>query len=155
MKRISQEKPNTVILAGFWQVHSWGNLTNTVAILRNSSVKNIYLVGPAPLWQDKLANCLYDYFVRDKLHRIPDRMQTCLVPNIDNLDKTMRAFAKEIKINYISPYKILCNAEGCLTRLEGNNTKLTAMDNHHFTVPASTFVVSHFPDTLLHFLSQA
>ena len=153
IKRISDEKPNTVILAGIWPSYKWEALTNTVAMLRNASIKNIYLVGPVPQWQGKLPMCVYKYFVRDKLHRVPSRMHACLVPNVDRIDQAMRDFATKTMINYISPYEILCNSDGCLTRIAGNDSILTAYDFHHLTIPASRFIVSHFPSALLRLLS--
>lgn len=154
-KRISDEKPNTVILSARWAKHDWRNyLINTIANLKNASIKNIYLVGPIPEWQDSLARCLYKYSLDDTLHRVPNRLQTCLVPGIDDLDKTIDTLATETNVSYISLYKILCNSEGCLTSIGRNNSKLTMHDGNHLSVSGSIFVVSHFPDTLLRFLLQ-
>jgi peptidoglycan/LPS O-acetylase OafA/YrhL len=154
-KRISEEQPNTVILAGSWSDYDWRKLTRTIALLRNATVKNIYLVGPVPRWKNNLPRCLYDYFLRDPAHQVPYRMHTCLVPNIDTLDKAMTVFATKAKVNYISPYSILCNSDGCLTRTGSNASTLIMHDYAHFTVVGSTFVVSHFPKNLLNHISSA
>ena len=156
-KRISDEKPNTVILAAFWFDYQWQSLTdglkNTIANMKKIPIENIYLVGPVPRWQNALPRCLYDYVSQNKSRLVPHRLHTCLEPSTANLDKVMDAFATENKINYFSPYKVLCNSDGCLTLIEGNDSRLTVYDTDHLTVRASMFVVSYFPNSFLRFLS--
>ena len=150
-KRISNEKPNTVILAALWTSFvDWKNLTRTITYLKNASINNIYLIGPLPLWESSLPRTLYRYYIYNKQYPLPKYLRFGLAPNTDKLDNAMLTFATDVNINYISPYKILCTVAGCLTRTGDSVDTLVAWDNGHLTVAGSTFVVSHFPRTLLH-----
>ena len=151
MKRISKEKPNTVVLAGFWSSHKqWKNVADSIMYLKNASIQNIYLIGPFPFWPNQLPRSLYDYYLHDLFHRVPKRTNFGLYPNIDKLDVEMQHLATEMKINYISPYKLLCNPEGCLTRSGDNLDTILTWDHGHLTEAGSIFIVSHFPRMLLH-----
>ena len=148
--RISYEKPNTVVLAANWGMYPWKNLTGTVEYLRNATVKNIYLVGPVPYWPNGLPRSLYTYYLRDPLHQIPTRMRFGLDPYVEYPDRIIEAFAKNLMIHYISPYQILCNSNGCLTKTEETIDTLISFDWNHLTIHGSTFLVAHFPKNLLH-----
>ena len=150
MKRIVNEKPNTVVLAARWSYYNWKNITNSIAALKNASVKNIYLVGPVPEWQNSLAKCLYEYYIRDPLHRIPERMTYGLIPGMHKLDATLSDVATKFAINYISPCKIFCNSDGCLTRIGNTSDTITALDYGHLTFVGSKFLVSAFPRAMLY-----
>ena len=127
MKRIVHEKPNIVLLAARWTKCDWTKITSTIVALRKVPVENIYLVGPLPEWQNTLAKCLYGYYIRDPLHRIPERMTYGLFPNIRMLDAAVSGFAAKVAINYISAYRILCNSDGCLTRTGNTSDTLTTL----------------------------
>ena len=150
LKRIVTEKPNTVVLAAFWPMYDWKNLTRTVAALKNASIKNIYLVGPAPSWYGGLRQSLYGAYRRDALRQVPKRMTYNLKPFGATIDADMEQFAKLHDVRYISLYKILCNAAGCLTRTGEGAETMTAWDASHFTIAGSEYVVSHFPRELMH-----
>ena len=151
LKRISNEKPNTVVLAAHWNVYRrWNNITKTIMYLRNASIKNIYLIGPLPLWREKLPRLLYNYYLRDPFHRVPKRTSFGLNPGSAQLDAAMQVFAAEMKINYVSVYKLLCNSEGCLTRSGEKLDTVMAWDDGHLTVAGSVFIVSHWPRAILY-----
>jgi hypothetical protein len=93
---------------------------------------------------------LYDYYLRDPFHRVPIRTNFGLDATNDKLDVALQVLATKTKINYISPYKLLCNSEGCLTRSEENLDTIMSWDSGYLTKAGSVFVVSHFPRTLLY-----
>ena len=55
-------------------------------------------------------------------------------------------FAMQAGIHYFSPYSILCNSTGCLTRVGDAPDQITAWDRAHLTIAASQYVVSHFTE---------
>jgi hypothetical protein len=57
----------------------------------------------------------------------------------------MDHLASEIGAGYISVIKILCNNQGCLTRLDDTLDSITQYDIVHLTSRGSLFVVSQFP----------
>ena len=61
------------------------------------------------------------------------------------IDKAMKDYAKELNVRYISPLDILCNQDGCITRLGETSDSLITFDNSHLTRAGSEFLVSKFP----------
>jgi peptidoglycan/LPS O-acetylase OafA/YrhL len=147
MEWIAKGKPDRVVLAGLWTDYDWKQLADTVRRLKLLDVKRIDLVGPVPIWQHSLPTQLFLYARNNKSQStIPDRMSYGLDPRVPIMDASMREFAKEIGINYYSPYTILCNADGCVTMLGDTPDQLTAWDTAHLTITASRYVVSHFTE---------
>lgn len=152
INRIAKEKPDRVILAAAWgwyprEDDEWKGLTYTVEQLRKAGVHRIDIVGPVPDWErDGLPKILYKFYMQNKtLHPIPQRMRFGLIPDLDMNDQYMQNLAAPLGINYISALKILCNEDGCLTRVGENWDSLTQYDNTHLTTAGSEFLVSHFP----------
>jgi peptidoglycan/LPS O-acetylase OafA/YrhL len=147
LDRIIREKPDRVILAANWrEFENWRAVGETIRQLRKAGATRIDLVGPVPQWNDGLRHSLFNFYRQDVAHRrVPQRMTYGLVPGMDSLDNAMQAFATSVDINYISPMHILCNADGCLTRVGENADSLVAYDVGHLTKAGSVFLVSHFP----------
>ncbi len=107
MDWIAREKPDRVILAGLWMDYDWKQLADTVRRLKLLGVKRIDLVGPVPMWQHSLPTQLFLYSQINKSQStIPDRMSYGLDHRVPIVDASMREFAREIGINYYSPYNI-------------------------------------------------
>jgi peptidoglycan/LPS O-acetylase OafA/YrhL len=142
---IAKEKPVRVILAGRWTEYDWRPLDDTVQRLKRLGVSRIELVGPVPLWKNPLPRQLYQYVRRaHEATTLPSRMTFGLDERIAPLDGEMRAFAKAHGVRYLSPYEVLCNAEGCLTKVRDTPVGLTAWDTGHLTGAAAGYVMSHF-----------
>lgn len=144
MALVQKEKPQKVILAAIWGNYDWRRLTDTVARLRAAGVQEIDVIGPVPGWQETLPIQLYKIHKKNPQQDLPLRMTTGLHSGFMQLDDQMADFTRENHINYISPRHILCNAEGCLTRLGDNNESLTAWDYGHLTEKGSEYLVSGF-----------
>jgi len=143
---IAAEKPYKVVLAASWNSYDWRNkLAPTIARIRKIGVRHIDLIGPVPQWTDKLPTLLYNSFRADPVHRVPTRMTSGLNTNIFELDPLMRQFADEMGINYISVMAILCDRDGCLTRLGDTSDSLLQWDSGHLTTQGSRYLVSRFP----------
>lgn len=152
ISRIAREKPDRVILAAAWgwyprEDDEWKGLPYTVEQLRKAGVNRIDIVGPVPDWErDGLPKILYKFYKNDKTqHSIPQRMRFGLIPSLDMNDQYMQNLAAPLGVNYISALRILCNENGCLTRVGENWDSLTQYDNTHLTSAGSEFLVSHFP----------
>ena len=145
---IRERKPGRIILAGQWLSHDWMNLSKTLEELKQLGIKRIDLVGPAPVWRKPLpSTVLYDAWRRGGSEaEIATRTRHNLKNHVGSVDQNMRTFAETMKIGYISPFEILCTAEGCLTFVgEPTGENLTAWDDGHMTAKASEYVVSKFP----------
>ncbi|MDO9214225.1 MAG: acyltransferase family protein [Methylococcales bacterium] len=139
---IKKEKPNKVVLQSVWYVHDWKQLADTVHQLQHIGITDIDVIGLVPVWEDNLPKLLYKQFKMDTLHRIPERMNSGLRRDIMQIDVVMEKFIKELNVNYISPIKILCNEQGCITTI---SDKSMAYDTSHLTSKGSQFLVSKFP----------
>jgi peptidoglycan/LPS O-acetylase OafA/YrhL len=149
LNRLIAEKPDRVILAGAWIGNrEWRRVAGTIRELQKVGVKRIDLVGPPPFWTAPLPRLLYNEFAASSIvHKIPTRMTSHLdqYARTLELDREMDHLASEIGAGYISVIKILCNNQGCLTRLDDTLDSITQYDIVHLTSRGSLFVVSQFP----------
>jgi peptidoglycan/LPS O-acetylase OafA/YrhL len=147
---VSKAHPDYVILAGRWSLSDWTLIGGTVAQLKKLQISHIYLVGPVPAWGSGLPSALFKYA---RNHRdepaLPDRMTFRLGADEANIDKAMADFARSAGIAYLSPYKILCNVDGCLTRVGNTPDAIVAWDSTHLTNAGSRYVVSRFDSGLM------
>jgi len=142
---IKNRKPNKIVLAAIWNEYDWRQIEGTVNQLRSIGITDIDLIGPVPRWTDTLPRLLYLSFRSDIFHRVPERMQFGLRQDVIQLDPLLHSFSRQLKVNYISPIKILCNEGGCMTILGETGDTLTAYDHVHLTTKGSQFLVSKFP----------
>ena len=66
--------------------------------------------------------------------------------NVMAMDPTLAELARRLGVNYVSLYGILCNPDGCLTRLGDTGDSLIQWDESHLTKMGFEFVASKFPD---------
>lgn len=143
---IKMTQPRKVVLAAAWTHYKdWQRVEETVSRLRKIGITDIDLIGPVPQWSESLPKQLYLYFKSDKFHRVPERMKLGLVPTVPETDVAASSLASRLGVNYISPLRILCNDDGCVTRLGDTVDSLTAWDYAHLTENGSRFLVSQFP----------
>jgi peptidoglycan/LPS O-acetylase OafA/YrhL len=144
---IRKNKPEKVVLAAIWNEYDWKKIESTINQLRKIGITNIDVIGPVPRWTDNLPRLLYLKYRSDALRQIPERMKFGLRQDVIELDQTLANYSKQLKVNYVSAIKILCDEHGCITRLGETGDTLTAYDHVHLTVKSSQFLVSRFPKT--------
>jgi hypothetical protein len=142
---VRKQRPDKVVLAGIWNEYDWKQLEGTIDRLRQIGITDIDLIGPAPRWTDNLPRLLFLKFRSDVFRQVPVRMGFGLRPDVLQLDPVLSGFARRLKIDYISPVSILCDADGCITRLGETGDTLMAYDHVHLTTKGSEFLVSRFP----------
>jgi hypothetical protein len=148
---VASHHPDRVILAADWSDLDWQLVEDTVTRLRKLQVQHIELVGPFPSWPSGLPVVLFKYARKQPLSTpLPHRLAFGLSSNFMQVDKSMEESAKRWNVQYFSPYRVLCNANGCLTMLGDSPATLTAWDGSHLTDASSIYVVSHFEDSFLH-----
>lgn len=136
-------KPDLVILSGNWLRHDWQGLGRTIEVLRAAGVSRIALVGIVPRWDRPLPRLLSEHVLADPLHRVPTRLQGGLDLRVHTLDLLMAAFARQQSVSYVSPLRILCNDDGCLTRLGEAGGTPVAWDTGHLVDAASIYLFQH------------
>jgi hypothetical protein len=72
-------------------------------------------------------------------------MEFGLNQNFIRLEPLISDLAAQQGVNYISPKKILCNENGCMTRFGETGDTLTTYDAAHLTEMASRYLVAQFP----------
>jgi hypothetical protein len=146
---LRKHPPTRVVLTANWLMYDFNaldkKLDDTITQLQRAGVKNIDLIGPVPQWLDGLPKQLYTAYAKDPQHRVPYRMSMGLDQRVPPIDVALRQKAARLGINFISPEEILCNAQGCLTRLGDTSDSLIIWDYGHLTSQGSEFLVARFP----------
>lgn len=141
---VKTKRPSRVVLASNWWVSDWRGIKRTISALQRIGVREIDLIGAIPQWHHPLPRQLLLNFQKDKLHRVPYRIELSLIPKYRKLDRKMSDYAKSVGINFISLTSILCSETDCLARLGHTGETLTVWDQGHLTAYGSRFVVKHF-----------
>jgi len=155
LDRIAASKPAIVILFAAWvryaqewvpQAAASRELLSTIASLRDLRVPRILVVGPAPKWDPDLPRLVYAIAVRDRAHRIPERLTRGLDPSYAMTDRTLKALLANEPVTYVSVRDLYCTADGCLTHVGGTGPDhLVTYDYGHFTPPGAIYVAKHLP----------
>ena len=142
---IRQIRPDIVLLHGTWEKHL-DNVAETVVALKKETNARVVVLGGVPSWRRGLPSEVLRYFM---LHRalIPERSPNA-APST-GYDAVMRARLEPLGAEFISASDVLCNAQGCLTRIGDAAADLTSSDQVHLTEKASIFLIASIIDRLL------
>ena len=142
---IRQIRPDTVLLHGTWEKHL-DNVAETVSALKKETDARVVVLGGVPMWRRGLPSEVLRYFM---LHRalIPERSTIAATPTA--YDAVMRARLEPLGAEFISASDVLCNAQGCLTRIGDAAAGIVASDQVHLTEKGSFFLVASIIERLL------
>ncbi|MFO6418786.1 acyltransferase family protein [Hylemonella sp. W303a] len=145
LQQIQTLRPKIVVMSAHWPKYDkapdFGRLADTIRSLRVSGVPRIIVVGPVPNWRPSLPEMLLKAYMKDPMHRLPERMQTSLNDMILETDTRLAAIARAVGAEYFSPMAVLCQEGACLTRLGDGPADLMAWDYGHLTANGSNFLV--------------
>ncbi|WP_213949583.1 acyltransferase family protein [Luteibacter sp. dw_328] len=103
----------------------------------------IVLVGPFPHWDGTLAKVTINYLKNHPLGtQMPMYTTFGLRPEIKDWDDYFSVAIPKLGVTYVSAYKALCNASGCLTHVGPLPTDLTAVDWGHLTKAGSEYLLT-------------
>ena len=141
---VQSVKPGVLVVDMYWDHPSYaGGWKNLIPYVTGMNVGQTIIVGQIPTWKKNLPDILRDKFV-SKGSQIPERSVVQLDKESLVMDQTMRAVTFEKNMHYISLTDMLCNQDGCLTRIGGNvQTDLVVWDYGHLTKAASQYVTEH------------
>ncbi|PAY04547.1 acyltransferase [Bradyrhizobium sp. UFLA03-84] len=143
VRRISEIKPDVVVLHAIWDVNDrTGTTKPTIDALRAAGVPRIVILGPVPVWRGGLPNAAVDYYRRSG-QIIPER--TSQFVDSDAGDKVMSVIAAQLGVQYVSVRKAMCRGDECLTRVNGS---ITARDIIHLTKAGSEFLIQQIAPQL-------
>ncbi|MDN7413115.1 acyltransferase family protein [Burkholderia vietnamiensis] len=137
---LKRAKPHTLILTANWDTMRLAALGKTVEAARSAGVSRIVLLGQVATWQSGLPK-LYWLYWREHHRELPEHSTFALDPRAAAYDDAGDATAKALGIEYVSAYRAMCDADGCLTRVGPGRGKMVEFDDSHLT-PAGAGAVT-------------
>ena len=157
-QRMSQQVPDTVILAGYWSLYVGAglpsepllaSLRHTVQRLHALGVRQVVVMGHLPTWNEPLPRAVLRVWERDG--SVPERLLAGLDRHALQLDEDVRRAMVGSTARFVSPIQHLCNALGCLaTRTERGIAHVLVHDESHLTVAGSVALVQLSQPFLAH-----
>jgi peptidoglycan/LPS O-acetylase OafA/YrhL len=142
---VRQFRPDIVLLHGL-QAKYLDHIAETVATLKRETNARVVALGAEPMWDRGLPGEVLRYYLL--YHRlIPERTFDAVLHHWK--DTEIREALVPRGAEFISASDVLCNVEGCLTRIGGQVSDLTASDAIHLTEKGSAFLVEAIIDRLL------
>ena len=133
---VKAHPPDKVLLVANWAAYDWKRLGRTITALHKAGVGDPVVIGALPAWDGRLPDIMARRALRDGVTAPPVRfINPSFEPQLQS-DDEVRAFALENGADYVSPLRLLCDAEaGCLVRTGSGPEPLTplAFDNSHLT----------------------
>jgi hypothetical protein len=151
---IQKLRPRTVILFGAWQNYptNWGNaseyanmLTSTIEKVKAAGISDILVIGPAPRFDPSLPSMLLRDWSFAHWTVVPIRLKTDRgVTNM--IDNNLMRLAKSENVRFFSLLNLLCDDDGCLTKLAASRSRLLTWDYGHFTTDGAGIVAHALQD---------
>ena len=138
-------KPDIILLHGAWE-KNLDQVGPTVAALKRETHARVVVLGRDVIWRRGLPNEVLRHFL---LHHelIPARSSEASVPRA--IDRDLRQAVVDGGGEFISVLDVMCDDQGCLTRLGDAARDITASDQVHLTEKASVFLVQGIIDRVL------
>jgi peptidoglycan/LPS O-acetylase OafA/YrhL len=144
--KISELKPNAVILAAFWYLYNgyegyteldYAKLRATIVFLKEQHIRNITILGELPTFLTDQPRVGIRNFSSGKT----DRTYNDFNHKAAAINEKIKAFAAENDINFVSPIDLLCNAEGCLISTSKAHLVPLASDYGHLTKSGAIYLL--------------
>lgn len=127
-----------VVLVGQARDHDAATMEALASGLLNDGVSGVVMTGPVPRWTAPLWRTIATKYWRSP----PERLLSELDFSFAELDRSLKASLRLPEgARYISVIDMLCDHQGCLTRVGKDPMKdISSWDYGHLTLPASLFV---------------
>jgi peptidoglycan/LPS O-acetylase OafA/YrhL len=137
-------KPDIVLLHSTWDRYLDG-VALTVTALKQATSARVVVLGSVPWWKRGLPNEVLRYFMLH--HRlIPERSGRA---EADGSGARLRDKLVPLGAEFISVWDVMCNADGCLTRIGDTAAGISATDQVHLTEKGSQFLIQSIIDRIL------
>jgi hypothetical protein len=135
---LTHDKPHLVIVSADWSKDKFDTLADTVGAIRKAGVadRDIVVMGPVPQWPEFLPKVYWRYW-RKNHQVLPVYTHFGLDPTTEGVDQYGESIAAKLGVRYVSPYRAMCNADGCRTRTGPGKGEITTWDDAHLTPPES------------------
>jgi peptidoglycan/LPS O-acetylase OafA/YrhL len=139
-----QLQPEIVLLHGTWDRYLDG-VAETVTALKKVTKARIVVLGSVPWWKRGLPNeVLRFYLLHHRL--IPKRSARA---EVDGSAASLREKLVPLGAEFISAWDVMCNVDGCLTRVGDSAGDISASDQVHLTEKGSDFLINSVIDRVL------
>jgi peptidoglycan/LPS O-acetylase OafA/YrhL len=139
-----QIRPDIVLLHSTWDRYLDG-VAATVTALKKQTGARVVVLGSVPWWKRGLPNEVLRYYMLH--HRlIPQRSGGA---ESDGSGAALREKLVPLGAEFISVWDVMCNADGCLTRVGDSAKDIAASDPVHLTEKASQFLLQSIIDRVL------
>jgi peptidoglycan/LPS O-acetylase OafA/YrhL len=143
MSLVREIKPDIVLLHSTWD--KYVGVAETVTALKQQTNARIVVLGSVPWWKRGLPNEVVRYFMLH--HRlIPERFNGA---EPDSSGAALRSELTPLGAEFISAWDVMCNTNGCLTRIGGDAADISSSDQVHLTEKASVFLIQSVIDDVL------
>ena len=141
---VRELRPDIVLLHSTWDLYLDG-VAETVAALKQRTDMRVVVLGSVPWWKRGLPNEVLRYFMLH--HRlIPERSNST---EADSSAASLRKKLVPLGAEFISAWDVMCDAEGCLTRIGDTAADISASDQVHLTEKGSVFLIQSVIDAVL------
>lgn len=137
--------PDVVVLAADWYQYDWPRIEDTIGALKATGIGHITVIGPVPHWKGSLPQQLLIYYREHAGKALPTHMTQGAVESTAGIDAGLRRLCERLNVEYLSPYTLLADKDGFITRLGDGADEIMAWDYSHLTVAGSEFLVAQFP----------
>ena len=135
---VKSSRPDIVLLHAMWdRTHNLDRLAATIEQLKALKVPRIVILGPVPLWKRTLPLALVNAY--RLTHVIEDRISAGVTGA--GSDEQMRSFSQAHGVEYISAWRVLCDGNGCLTRVGPTAEEVVTTDIVHLSNAGSKYLV--------------
>jgi hypothetical protein len=148
LNEIGRLKPNTVIVAAWWNQNGIGPIRQSIHTLKLLGVPNIVIVGPVPQWAKNLPELLAQKAMLNDFEP-PNTLPFNTQYVQRNLDEDLLKIARSEGVEYVSPLQTLCPNDSCITMLGQLPQDVTQSDYTHLTDVGSKFFVQRNQHRLL------
>jgi lysophospholipase L1-like esterase len=154
-RRIASLHPYEVLLSAAWTAYPSyainNDLANTINYLKqDDGVKHIVIVGQSPAWSAPLPAALYQYGIFHPKQALPVRMNFDYSRAIVQSASVLVArVSHRLEVPYVQVTKVLCNSDGCLTRVGNKLSDITQFDEDHLTRAGADYLFSRLHSVLV------
>ncbi len=135
---VKSSRPDIVLLHAMWdRTHDLDRLAATIEQLKALKIARIVILGPVPLWKRTLPLALVNAY--RLTHVIADRISGGVTGA--GSDEQMRSFSQAHGVEYISAWRVLCDGNGCLTRVGPTAEEVVTTDIVHLSNAGSKYLV--------------
>jgi len=139
LDKIRALKPNLVVIYKGWHNGYYDALQKTISTLLTANL-NVMVIGPTPRWTEDLPRIVYRYW--KKTGKVPEGFyDQGLDTGTLKINHDLGAVVKASGAIYYEPYFQLCNDQGCLVNVPGNENALVTLDEDHITPAAAVYIV--------------